>query len=208
MKGQVMKKLAFLLISAVLAGSLAYSGGKQKKKIERPSEEEIKKLQTITLTYEIKYGNLHLAWSPATGEDSAGVKVAYSETEKSPLYPFDKYAKWMPGKGHSSCVIPNSKAGSSKTRYYRICSVQQDHRKYVALSNVIEVPAIEKMSCKGGVCTLKKKTDNATTKYKDCKSKGKCCKSKIQNCKSKGECCKSEVDKNTKSSSGCCKKDK
>ncbi|MHC4870934.1 MAG: hypothetical protein ACYTFY_03730 [Planctomycetota bacterium] len=168
-----MKKFALIVFAFAVFCSVLTAGGDHKKKQQkvRPNAEEVKALETITLKFEIKDGNLHLSWSPATSEESAGVKVAYSDTEKSPLYGFDSYAKWIPGSGHSSCVVPNKRAGSTKVRYYRICSVQKNHRKFVALSNVIEVPAIEKVNCKGGVCDIKGKGKSHASKCPGCGKK-------------------------------------
>ena len=140
-----MKRMRVVLPVVLVIAGWALAGGKGHKKKEkpRPAAEKIKSLETIKLSFEVKDGALHLSWTPATGEASGGVKVAYSDKNDQPLYPFDPYAKWMPGNGHTSCVIPNHRAASDKERYYRICSVEpKNHHTYVALSNVVKVPPI------------------------------------------------------------------
>lgn len=110
----------------------------------KPDAAAIRELQTITLFYKVTDAGLQLNWSPTNAEPSGGIKVSCSESDPEPLYPYDGYVVWLRGTGHGSCVVPLKKAASAKPRYYRICSVKQDnHKEYVALSNVIVVPPLE-----------------------------------------------------------------
>lgn len=110
---------------------------------ERPPLEKIKALQSVALFYKVTEGGLELNWDPASAEPSGGVKVTCSTDNAEPLYPYDGYVAWLPGVGHSSCVVPLDKASSNKPRYYRVCSVRSDnHSEYVALSNVVLVPPL------------------------------------------------------------------
>ena len=140
------RQIVILVTGMMLAGSLAFASEyKHKKKSRaRVSDEEIRALETIMLGFEIKDGDIYFSWNPATSESSGGVKIVYSSSHSQPLYPHDRYAKWIPGSSHSSSVIPNKKAASKEPRYYRVCSVKpRNHHEYVALSNVVKVPAIE-----------------------------------------------------------------
>lgn len=135
----IKKALLFLVFIAVIGSAPAGKPHHQ----SRPDEKQIKALGTIRLTYKIKDGNLILKWSPANAEPSAGIKITRSESNKSPLYPYDGYVQWLPGTGHTQSVIKSQKAADGKSYFYRVCSVKKgDHRQYTALSNVIRVPAI------------------------------------------------------------------
>ncbi|MFW5857717.1 MAG: hypothetical protein ACOCX4_07560, partial [Planctomycetota bacterium] len=100
-------------------------------------------MQTITLFYQVTDAGLELSWTPANQEPSGGFKITASVDQAEPLYPFDGYLVWLPGTGHTSCVVPMAKAASDRPRRWRVCSVHRDnHRKYVALPNVVIVPPI------------------------------------------------------------------
>ena len=134
------RNLLAALCTLSLLASLPTLAENDAGKSGRPSDEEIGKLQTITLRFALTEKGLELNWSPANEEPSGGIKVTCSDSNKQPLYPYDGYVVWLSGTGHSSCVVPRDKAVSDKPRYYRICSVQKDnHSKYVALSDVVTV---------------------------------------------------------------------
>ncbi len=108
-----------------------------------PSAEEIRALETISLSYRVSSSGLEFSWSPANAEPSGGIKLTCSETNPQPLYPQDGYIAWLPGTGKTSCVVPFDKAMSNQTRHYRVCSVHKDdHGRYVALSRVVSVPPL------------------------------------------------------------------
>lgn len=86
---------------------------------------------------------MRLTWTPANREPSGGIKVTASVDNPQPLYPRDGYVAWLPGAGHSECLIPRHKAVSAKPRHYRVCSVaRNDHGHLLAISNVVTVPPI------------------------------------------------------------------
>ncbi len=186
-----MKRMRVALPIALVIAGWALAGGKdhkkkekkEKKEKQRPAAETIKALETIKLSFEVKDGALHLSWTPATGEASGGVKVAYSDKNDQPLYPFDAYAKWMPGNGHTSCVIPNHRAACDKERYYRICSVEpKNHHAYVALSNVVKVPPIARTGKKHA-----EKHAHKAHKHKEAAHKDKAAKKKAGHKSKEGE---------------------
>ena len=135
------KSASALLVLGLAVGSMAF--GRGQAPAPRPGAEKVKALETITLAYRIENGSLVLTWSPANSAPSGGIKVTQSETNPSPLYPFDGYVKWLPGTGHQQCVIGPGKAATGISYYYRLCSVDtRSHQRYTALSNVVKVPAI------------------------------------------------------------------
>jgi len=120
----------------VTSTSLAASKGG----LKRPSAQKIAAFEKIYLSYEISNGNLHLSWSPETGD----VKIVCSTEEKQPLYAFDPCIESLWGKKISSCVLPNIKVANKQTCYYRICVLAGARRKkYKAVSNVVKVPPID-----------------------------------------------------------------
>ncbi len=148
---------AVLLIassSLALAGEATTSDQKDSQKQEKKemqkeqkkqglASDQIKTLQTIALTVEEKDGDLLFSWSPATAQDSGGVKIAYSTTNPEPVYPFDSYIAWLPGSNISSHVVKNAQATAKEARYYRVCAVMPDnHAAYSALSNVVKIGPI------------------------------------------------------------------
>ncbi|MCD4824109.1 MAG: hypothetical protein K8S55_05840 [Phycisphaerae bacterium] len=138
-----MKQLIISATVICILGSAACAVHPRKKsKSSRPDAKAVKALETIKLQFEIKGDKLHLKWSPANAKPSGGIKVTASATQKSPLYPFDGYVKWLSGTGHSSVTLPLAKVAKSEPVYLRLCSVRKNnHRKYVALSNVVIIPA-------------------------------------------------------------------
>ena len=135
------RKIVCLLIMCGIAFPVLAED--EKKQDARPDAPAIKQLQTISLFYKVTTDGIELNWTPATGQSSGGVKVTSSESNSEPLYPYDGYVVWLPGSGHTSCVVPLDKAASDKPRYYRVCSVKPDnHSEYVALSNVVVVPPV------------------------------------------------------------------
>lgn len=164
----------FLLLglSAAIAGNY--------KNTPRPSAAEIAKLQTITLFYKITDEGLELNWTPANSAPSGGIKITASADQPQPLYPQDGYVVWLPGTGHSSCVIPFRKARLSKPKYFRVCSVKsKNHREHVALSNVVIVPAVSKKDSgnnKNKSKKYKKPKSTDEKKYKSTQKKNKTAK--------------------------------
>ena len=129
-----------LFVLAILLASVRPSPAAEGK---RPDAKTIIDLQTITLFYRVTDAGLELSWTPTNQEPSGGFKITASADQAEPLYPFDGYVVWLPGTGHTSCTVPRAKAASDRPRHWRVCSVHRDnHRKYVALSNVVIVPPV------------------------------------------------------------------
>lgn len=141
-----MQRLILGVAAMMFACTMVFAGGKSADKKEKstPSVQDIQKISTVTLKAEVRDGEVHLSWSPANDDTSDGVKVVASDSNPSPMYPQDGYVVWLSGSGHAEAVVSNEKATSPKARYYRVCFVSKgDHAISVAVSNVVEIPAIE-----------------------------------------------------------------
>jgi len=104
----------------------------------RPSDEAIRKLQTVKLEMKIEFDEFELSWSPDNKAPSGGVRVVVSTETRQPISPHDDYVESLEGTGHKWCRLQLGEVAQSKPLYMRVCFVHEDnHDNVLAVSNVV-----------------------------------------------------------------------
>ena len=104
--------LTAILMVAALPLVMAQGG-------DRPSKEEIARLQTVKLEMKIEYDEFDLTWTPKNAPPSGGVKVVVSTETKEPLCPYEDYVEWLEGTDHGWCRLQLGEVAGDKVHYRR-----------------------------------------------------------------------------------------